>query len=136
MGLMDVREARDGYYTHSGKASDVARQLGLAGIALIWIFRTGADSSSYAIPSELLLPSIFIVATLAADFLQYASAALAWGLYSRWKEQRPEIRDDPKTRFEAPPKLNWPGNAFFGIKLVSITIAYALLLVHLFKQFA
>lgn len=37
---MKLQDVRSTYYELSGKTSDLVRQLGFAGIALIWLFRT------------------------------------------------------------------------------------------------
>jgi sugar/nucleoside kinase (ribokinase family) len=42
---MKLSEVRDAYETLSGKASEIARQLSLAGIAVIWIFKSGTDQA-------------------------------------------------------------------------------------------
>ena len=36
---MKLKDAREIYYFYSGKTSDLVRQLGLAGIAVIWLFK-------------------------------------------------------------------------------------------------
>jgi len=36
---MNLQDYRDDFYTYSGKASDISRQLAFAGIAIIWIFK-------------------------------------------------------------------------------------------------
>lgn len=132
-GLMNLEDARRHYGDHSAKASDVARQLGFAGIAIVWIFRRGAPPGDYSIPPDLLLPTILIVVTLACDFLQYTVASFCWGIYARHKEK---TLADPEQRFSAPDKINWAGNTFYSIKLVSIAAAYFFLLRYLLKLFA
>ena len=42
---MKLRNYRQTYYDYSGKASDIARQLSFAGIAIIWIFKIQKDTS-------------------------------------------------------------------------------------------
>ena len=38
---LNTEKIKDTYETLSGKASDIFRQLSLAGIALIWLFKVG-----------------------------------------------------------------------------------------------
>jgi len=40
---MKLKDAREIYYFYSGKTSDLVRQLGLAGIAVIWLFKYDAQ---------------------------------------------------------------------------------------------
>jgi hypothetical protein len=120
-----LKDVRDAYYTQSGKASDVSRQLSLAGIAIIWVFSGGGVSTGAAvhIPRDLTFAGLILVVALAADFLQYAWASGAWGIFNRIKEQTVKENAD----FEAPPWLNYPTLTFFWGKLVLVAAAYALL---------
>jgi len=79
---MKLDDAREFYYFFTGKTSEIVRQLALAGIAVIWIFKIGQNQ----IPSELLLPLYLIAVTLVLDFLQYFVAATIWGVFSRHQE--------------------------------------------------
>lgn len=63
---MKLKDALENYYFHSGKTSDLVRQLALAGIAVIWLFKyevTGVPK----VPAQLLLPLGLIVCGLALD---------------------------------------------------------------------
>ncbi len=126
MKLADVRET---YYTYSGKASDIARQLSLAGIAIIWVFSGGGVSTGVAIhiPKDLTFVGLILIGGLAADFLQYFWASGVWGAFGRIKERQVQKSDD----FLAPPWLNYPTNVFFWGKLILVVVAYLLLAVAL-----
>ena len=124
---MKLKDARDNYYFHSGKTSDLIRQLGLAGIAVIWVFKF-SSSAPPKIPQDLLLPLLLIVFGLTCDLLQYAVAAAIWGFYQR-KKEKSGISED--IDFKAPRQLNWPAIAFFWVKVVAIVLAYCLLLRYL-----
>ena len=124
---MKLKDARDFYYFYSGKTSDLVRQLGLAGIAVIWIFKYDVQGVP-KIPPALLPPLIFIVLGLALDFLQYATATFIWGIFQRHKEARGVAED---ADFLAPKQFNWPAIAFFVLKVASILAAYYYLLRHL-----
>jgi hypothetical protein len=124
---MKLRDARELYYFYSGKTSDLVRQLGLAGIAIIWIFKYDVQGIP-KIPLELLVPLILIVLGLALDLLQYAVATSIWGIFQRRKEIS-GITDDAE--FLAPKQFNWPAIFFFILKAVAIIAAYAYLLRYL-----
>ena len=124
---MKLKDAREFYYFHSGKTSDLVRQLALAGIAVIWLFKYEVIGVP-KVPTQLLAPLVLIVLGLAFDLLQYAVATGIWGVFQRAKE-RAGVGEDAE--FLAPPQLNWPALAFFWLKVVSICAAYYLLLQHL-----
>lgn len=124
---MKLKDARELYYFYSGKTSDLVRQLGLAGIAVVWIFKVDVQGIP-KIPQALLPPLILIVLGLALDLLQYAVATSIWGIFQRRKELS-GIADDAD--FLAPKQLNWPTIVFFVLKAASIIAAYVYLLRHL-----
>lgn len=124
---MKLKDARDNYYYHSGKTSDLTRQLGLAGVAVVWLFKVDVKGVP-TIPSELLLPLVLVVLGLALDLLQYACATAIWGVFNRCKESSGTAEDSD---FDAPPQLNWPAIGFFWSKVVAVGVAYWFLLHYL-----
>jgi hypothetical protein len=131
-GLMTLSEAREGYYSHTGKASDVARQLAFAGIALIWIFKKDSPGTP-TIDGAFVPAAKWLVFALIADLLQYVLAAAIWGSFIRWKERQDGTTME--TRFSAPPQLNWPGLFFFGAKIVCVFVGYCMLSKHIWGLF-
>lgn len=123
---MNLKDAREFYYLNSGKTSDLVRQLGFAGIAVIWIFKSEVQGVP-KIPQTLLFPLSLIVVGLALDLLQYAVATSIWGIFHRSKEKS-GISEDAS--FVAPRQFNWPALVFFVLKVISIAVAYVLLLRH------
>ncbi len=83
---MKLKEAREFYYDRSGLASDSARQLAFAGIAVVWILATN-DEAVAVEANSLRLPLLAFVLALALDLIQYYAAALFWGVFSRVKEK-------------------------------------------------
>jgi hypothetical protein len=124
---MELKKYLEDYYFYSGKASDISRQLGFAGIALIWIFR-GNDPNEPLVPQELILPGIFLVLGLACDLLQYACGALIWGVFHRIKERKGLSASD---ELKAPSWLNKPILALFIIKIFAIIVGYVLIFRYL-----
>ena len=118
---MTLDDAKSAYEALSGKASDIMRQLGLSGIALIWIFK--ADTSKGPVLDKTLIhAAVWILVAIICDFLQYALGATIWFYYFRHKEKQ-AINDDAP--FKAPPEFNWPAWALFYLKSVLVLIAYA-----------
>jgi len=126
-----LKDCRDNYYYFSGKASDLARQLGYVGMALIWIFRV-ENNGKVNIQESLVLSALFIVLALVCDFLHYLCGALIWGIYNRRQEKRGVSQD---TEFTAPPSFNWPTLCFFWAKMVFIVIAYGIIFKFLILKF-
>jgi hypothetical protein len=124
---MILKDAREHYYFHTGKVSDIVRQLALGAIAVVWLFRSG-EAGSFAVPAELLLSLKLVVAGLAIDLLQYASGAALWGIF-QWRQERGGILES--VEFKAPSWINWPALLCFWLKVFVIAYAYCLLLVYL-----
>jgi hypothetical protein len=117
MKLSDVRDAYEGL---SSKASDIIRQLSLAGIALVWLFKSGGASAPI-LDKPLLRAALFIFVALLIDLVQYLSGATIWFLYFRAKEKK-GLTLDAETK--APEWLNWPAWTFFYLKAAAMLIAY------------
>jgi hypothetical protein len=117
---MNLKDARENYYAYSGKTSDIIRQLGLGGIAIVWLFHTGS-ANKLSIPLQLFLPLELIVAALVCDLLQYATAAFLWSFY-HWRKERSGTLEIET--FKAPEQINWPAIFFFYAKVVLIIVAY------------
>lgn len=134
---MNLAGAREQYYSHSGKASDVARQLAFAGLGVIWIFKTSGADGVARVPAGLVCPAALIAAALGCDCLHYASASLFWGVFQRSMErelQRSRLlgRTLPE-EFSAPRWINWPAIGFFGAKFLLLIAGYAFLAWALFR---
>ncbi len=122
---MNLKEYRKTYYELSGKASDIARQLAFAGIALIWVFKTQNADGAYVLGRELLVSGALIIFALACDLLQYVAGTLIWGWYARYKEKQGV---KPTALLRAPRYFTWPALGFFWAKIVLVVAAYAVLL--------
>jgi hypothetical protein len=125
---MNLKDARDNYYFYSGKTSDIIRQLALAGIALVWLYKVDQGGQD-KIPVALHDPVILIVLTLTLDLLQYAIATAIWGIYQRRKEK---AGITVGVDFAAPPSINYPTIFLFWAKVASVLSAYIMLLQHIY----
>lgn len=115
---MKLKEAQEHYYDHSGLASNSARQLAFAGIAVVWILATNGD----VVPVQstgLRLPLFAFVATLALDLLQYYWLALFWGANARYREKRGEEEFSGVSEWG-----NRIGLVFFWGKGVAVAVGY------------
>ena len=117
---MRLKEARQAYYDYSENASKIVRQIGLAGIALIWVFRT-EDQHRKSLPHELLLAAIVISVSIGLDLLQYVVGSLTWALYSGYHERR---GISESTDLGTPRWINWATLTLFWAKLAAMSTAY------------
>ena len=132
---MKLSEFRSTYYEMSGKASEICRSLAFAGIAVVWIYKTGPEASPHPQP-EMLLPTALLILGLALDLLQYVYSAAVWGMLARLYERNLDhLDDDPEV---SPPRsyVNWPTLGFFWGKIGCIVFAYLLLICQLGTQWA
>lgn len=125
-----LSEAWEIFGGHSGRASDVNRQLAFAAIGIVWVFR-GAEGLPSQIPDLLMWAGLFGALALAADLLHYVSASLCWGVYATYKELR-DTRTD--ARFRAPRYINHLAYLFFSGKIVAVAIAYGFISTFLIKN--
>jgi hypothetical protein len=127
-----ISELWDRYYTNSARASDIARQLSFAGIALIWVVRPiPPKEGGLGIPRSLVLAVILIVVALACDFLQYFVATTIWHVFAHRKER---TCGSLEQKIECPRQLTWPQEVFFHLKVLAVLAAYALLAVYLWPR--
>lgn len=71
---MNVNRCWDQYALTTGSASNASRQLGFAGIALIWVL----SGDEHEIKGRLLIGGVLIVISLALDLVQYMVAGARW----------------------------------------------------------
>jgi hypothetical protein len=120
------------YEEASSKVSDLTRQMALAGIAIIWIFRQ-PDSSDKIICEGLIPPLIFFVFTLTFDILQYIYKTVAWAIFFRTKEKKAK-KKNPDPPMQANPIMNLPTWILFASKVVCLLLGYILIFTYLFDK--
>lgn len=130
---MTLDEARKCYQDSSKQAGDVARTLSFAGIAVIWIFKTG-DGAAAVVPTALVPALLCFAVSLGLDLLQYLSASLIWGYYHRHQEKWLDANGSAKDAFRAPVYFNWPAVACFWLKSLSVVAGQALLIAFLVER--
>jgi hypothetical protein len=131
MKLVDLREA---YQFFSEKTSEIVRNLGFAGIALIWLFKT-TNGGRDVVQPELVPAGALIVLGLSLDLLHAIVGTATWGIYNRIKEKEFDARaardksfNPEKEDFLAPPPINWSALVLFWAKIAAMLIAYIILL--------
>lgn len=112
----------------TAKASDVARQLSFAGLAVIWILR---EDSGNPISAPLLAPLILFVLSLALDLLQYVWCSVIWTAFYIHKDG---IHRSDDVRVDIPPWINRPTYACFYLKLLALLTGWTWLAFALINQ--
>jgi hypothetical protein len=128
-GELTLAELRKTYQDFSGKAGELVRQSGYAGIAMIWALKP-ADG---VIPPDLYRAALFLFFTLFADFLTYLIPTYIWAGYHLRKEK--ELLSAPQTKFLAPICINWPYNIFAALRYLFVICAYYLIIGHLLEKY-
>jgi hypothetical protein len=115
-----LQDYRNDFYSFSGKASDVSRQLAFAGIAIIWLFKKDSIPGT-SIPHELLLPGIFIVVALALDIFHYCLGSIIWRVFYRTKEKEGVSERKELSHSDWLERPIW---AVFCLKIFFVFLAY------------
>lgn len=118
MKLEDIRET---YQYSSGKVSDIVRYLGLAGIAVIWMFKTEVDGI-ISLPTELLWPTYYIIVGLALDLIHYIVHALIYFGYFLYLEKIKKYKET--NEFLYPEWMQWVVWTIWILKIIPIIMAY------------
>lgn len=105
----------------SNQLSKICRQLGFAGLAIVWLFKTG-EPSAQVIPLTLVLPSFLLVLALSFDLLHYFSGNLVLEYFTH------QAQKNQQDNFVAPFWMNYPNRFFFYGKTLLIAISYLYLL--------
>ncbi len=112
---------------YTTKVSEITRNLGLAGLGIIWIFKTDVGGR-LIVPPDLFLPGLLLVLGLAFDLLQYVVSAEAW-IRITMKNENAKLNE-----FTVPPWINHFGTFFYWLKILTIGAAYFFLMRFLAKQ--
>lgn len=114
------------FYTLTGKASDINRNLALAGIAIIWIFRN-TNLNEKLLPEILICPLIYFITSLILDLVQYLFSGLSVKFFHRIKERKfieGKISEKQASNLLYPQVLENVAWLFFVAKLTTMAIGY------------
>ena len=129
--ILSIVQERYEFYT--GKASDINRSLALAGIAVIWIFKSSSEGIT-SIPNTLITPLIFLIISLGVDLIQYIIGGLIWWIYFLYKEQQKKKGKDIGKELDAPSAFPITLWILFIAKITSTIVAYTYLLRFLYDN--
>jgi hypothetical protein len=128
-----VSDYRNTYEEASSKVSDITRQMALAGISIIWIFKQ-PDTAGKLLSKDLILPLISFGFTLTCDILQYIYKTIAWYCFYRMHEKKVDPNVDPDPPLQANIRMNRPSWILFWFKVVGLIFGYILIFIFLFHK--
>lgn len=137
MVKLDKANEEDCYY--SQVTSELVRNLGYAGLAIVWIFKKDLpDDAGIQIPRPLIWASLGIITTLALDCIQYFYASCLWGRAHDKHEaickQQGDNRD--KYEFENPKWMVDLIDWIWLVKLIPIPLAYSFIFYYIICELA
>jgi len=130
---LTLKECRETFNTYSGQASEIARSMTLAGIAIVWVLRE-ADKTNVTgkIPEALFWPLCLFALSALFDLAQYILSALIWHHFFREKEKQGV---GEAVTFDAQPSINLPGWVCFTFKLLLVFVGYIILVKYVCGNF-
>lgn len=139
-----ISESWSRYATFSGKASDNARKLAFAGLAIVWVLSGGGvgNASTVQIEDELVFVSLCLVLALVFDFVQYGYLSWAWRHFAHAKEKalKADAEENGKgeawrdVEFDAPDEIPVVAEVFYWCKQVAVAAGYVVLLAHMIDR--
>ena len=132
---MKLKQYQAAYYESSGQVSSIVRQLAFAGLAVVWIFRVNTSVGEQLDPLHIVPAGAFVL-SLVFDLFQYITATCVWGI-RQWRIERQHYRTflkegyRPDTQYYHKGRLKWPQFGFFWLKIVTVLVGHAFLLVSL-----
>jgi hypothetical protein len=116
-----LKDVKEDFYAFSTKTSDIARQLALAGIAIIWIFKTTKENS-ITLDKDLIEILKLLVVCLALDFCHAFVPSIVYGIMNTYHRMIKKKEDDDEISFSF--FWNLPEWLFFLGKIFFLLWAY------------
>jgi hypothetical protein len=126
--VISVGKGWEYYRDYSKTASEITRQLGLAGLAVIWIFKTDQGGGKMVVPPQFFKPALLLIVGLTLDLSQYVLSAEIWRVHTRRTEKRALLE------FDRPAWLPWVQVMPYWLKILSVGGAYVYLISFLARS--
>lgn len=139
---MKLHEAYDEYYTASGTASTIGRQLALSGVAVVWLLSGGLVKSHVTLTFRLAMALLFILIAVAIDVVQYLWATGMYSIFAHHKESQekkeaPNTAEDPvldRNIGDAWPAIVWGIWGLWMVKFGALAVGYIFVLMAVAHQ--
>lgn len=125
---MKLEQYKKEAHEFQGLASGLVRQLALAGIALIWIFKIDKPIE-HLLPNECYWPLLLFILALSFDFLQYFVPSIIWIIFFRHHEKK--NNGNVEIELKANEIYSYPGYFFYILKVLLLFLGYILIVKYL-----
>ena len=117
-----MKDVQDDFYTFSGKASQLTRQLAFAGIAVVWIFNTTTIKNQIKLDYELIEILKQLIICLLFDFAHAFIPSLVYGIMNFTHRVFKKKKEDDEINYS----MLWtmPEWILFTAKIILLLIAY------------
>lgn len=117
------------YETYTKGASDSARQVAFAGIAVVWLFKVDSGSGIHLDHPLLVAGACFVIA-LAADLAQYLTGTIVFLALGTVREQKKGAARNA----DYPELILRPMDVLFLTKMLAVIVGYTSLLAYFFHK--
>lgn len=129
---MKLEDVRKEIYYFSEKASGASQKLALAGIGVIWLFKS-TDGDIQSFHPLLYWSLLFFIITLFIEFVHYLVFAPVWAKY--YVKKYAEIKKNKKDNIEEtevvqPTLENKFGWWLYAIKAITLLAGYTLFMIY------
>jgi len=128
---MKLEEIAQTYESYTKGASEGARSLSFAGIAVVWLFKVEQNGAIH-LDQALIYAGMFFVVALALDMLHYIVGTIVFQIFGNIRHKLHGAARDA----ENPNYVNWPMDALFWSKLTAVLAGYVLLLAAIYGKLA
>jgi hypothetical protein len=126
MKLSEYRKIANEY---TAKASDITRQLSLAGIGIIWIFKN-TDGHHAILEPYLVIPLLFLALGLLFDLIHYFLGGWIWINFFRAEEKKARA-DAADPDIKAPTGKSSVLYFFYYVKIACMLAAYIFIVIYI-----
>lgn len=125
---MKNQEVWSNYKDYTRDITEFSRKLAFGGLAICWFFK----GSDLVFPKLILASLLFFILFFIFDILQSLTGALLLRLWIRSEENRLwEETGSIDQEYNKPAWLDGPSYGFFIFKIISIFVAFGLIIFHI-----
>jgi hypothetical protein len=121
----------------TAKVSELARNLGLGAIAIVWIFKN-PEGAKVLLPAKILSWALFFaVSSLGLDLLQYIFRSITLHKFFATKEAEYDagkLTEEQAGDLHTPQYIIIGSNLFWRVKIASVVLSYLLISIFLLSR--
>ena len=115
-----LKDVKEDFYAFTSKTSDITRQLALAGIAIIWIFKISTVAKVQLLPSTVPVLKLLVLCLL-FDFCHAFIPSFTYGILNNYFKKNGQT-DESDVEYSL--WLTLPEWIFFIVKIFFLIWAY------------